>query len=83
MGFDLIGTFKQTDPVKILFSVGATLDLSTGGFIPGLKGDMILCGGLAPINGITGPGNSFKSALMHFLILTVLNRYKEAMGIES
>ena len=82
MSFDLIGTFKQTDPVKILFSVGATLDLSTGGFIPGLKGDMILCGGLAPINGITGPGNSFKSALMHFLILTVLNRYKEAMGIE-
>ena len=82
MSLDIAGKFTQTDPVKILFNVGATLDLSTGGYVPGLKGDMILCGGLAPINGITGPGNSFKSALMHFIIMTVLDRYKEAMGIE-
>lgn len=82
MSLDIVGKFKQTDPVKILYNVGATLDLSTGGYIPGMKGDMILCGGLAPINGITGPGNSFKSALMHFIIMTVLDRYKEAMGIE-
>lgn len=82
MALDIMGKFKQTDPVKILYCIGATLDLSTGGYIPGLRGDMILCGGLAPINGITGPGNSFKSALMHFIIMTVLDRYKEAMGIE-
>ena len=82
MSLDIAGKFTQTDPVKILFNVGATLDLSTGGYVPGLKGDMVLCGGLAPINGITGPGNSFKSALMHFIIMTVLDRYKEAMGIE-
>ncbi len=82
MSLDIAGKFTQTDPVKILFNVGATLDLSTGGYVPGLRGDMVLCGGLAPINGITGPGNSFKSALMHFIIMTVLDRYKEAMGIE-
>ena len=82
MSLDIAGKFTQTDPVKILFNVGATLDLSTGGYVPGLKGDMVLCGGLAPINGITGPGNSFKSALMHFIIMTVLDRYKEARAIE-
>ena len=82
MTIDLVGKFRQTDPVKILFNIGATLDLSTGGYIPGIKGDMVLCGGLAPINGITGPGNSFKSALMHFIIMTVLDRYKQSMGIE-
>ena len=43
---------------------------------------MILNGGVGGIVGITGPGNMFKSTLVHFMNLTVADRFRYS-GVES
>jgi hypothetical protein len=45
-----------------------------------MKGENILNGGVANIEGVTGPGNSFKSTIAHFRMLKVLLNYVVATG---
>lgn len=62
--------------IKPMMNVGALLDIPTGTYITGEKGETILNGGLPSIIGTAGPGNAFKSTFIHYLALTVANRYK-------
>lgn len=63
-----------------LFNVGCLFDIQTGKYVPGVRGEMILNGGVAPIEGVTGIGNSFKSTVMHYRMLQVFKRYLESFG---
>ena len=66
--------FTQIPVVKIMINVGAGLDIPTGTYAEGRRGEHILNGGLAPLTGIVGRGNSFKSTFMHYMFLTAMAR---------
>lgn len=70
--------FESATSVKILINIGATLDIPTGHFAKGLKGEYILNGGLAFLTGITGIGNNFKSTIAHFMNLSAMNKIMES-----
>jgi hypothetical protein len=62
-------------------NVGCLFDIMTGRWVTGSRGETILNGGLAPFTGVGGPPNHFKSALSHYLNLTVLDRYRKPGGL--
>lgn len=81
MGFSSFNkSFKQAAQFRPLYNVGCLFDLQTGRYQKGVKGENILNGGVDRTEGVTGPGNSMKSTLMHFRLLMVLHRYSNAAG---
>lgn len=56
-------------------NVGALMDIPTGRLEKGAKGESIINGGLSNLMGITGIGNSNKTLLLTYCILTVLIRF--------
>lgn len=79
-GYKFTPKFKSTVPFRPLFNVGALMDIQTGRYFKGMKGENILNGGVAQVEGITAIGNSYKSTIMHHRQLTVLARYIQAAG---
>lgn len=67
-------TIEQAEPIIPLINVGACLDIPTGVFVKGYRGENILLGGMGPLTGMTGPGNSYKSTIMHFMTLSAADR---------
>lgn len=55
--------------VKLLLNIGGGLDIVTGNWSTGKYGESILNGGLGFITGQVGPGNAFKSTLLHGMLL--------------
>lgn len=76
----MFAKFKQAKPFRPQFSIGCLFDVATGRYEKGMKGENILNGGVANIEGVTGPGNSFKSTIAHFRMLKVLMNYLVATG---
>lgn len=72
--------FKSTTPFRPMPNVGALMDIQTGKYFVGMQGESILNGGVAQIEGYTGPGNSMKSTLMWFRLLMVFLRYEMSTG---
>lgn len=72
--------FNPAPAVKIMINVGALLDITTGTYIEGRYGEHILNGGLAPLTGIVGIGNNFKSTVMHFQQLVAMARMAQSTG---
>lgn len=66
--------FTPAPIVKVMVNIGATLDIPTGNFTEGARGEHILNGGLAPLTGVVGIGNNFKSTTMHYMFLTAMAR---------
>ena len=66
--------FNPIPAVKVLINIGAGLDIPTGEYIEGRHGEYILNGGLAPLTGVVGFGNNFKSTFMHFMMLMAMAR---------
>lgn len=52
---------KAMPYMKLCFNTGALYDIPTGSYVLGDKGQAVLNGGLAPIEAVTGGGNTFKS----------------------
>ena len=67
MSNNMFAKFSQAKPFRIAYNVGCLQDISTGRYEKGMKGENILNGGVAAIEGVTGPGNSFKSSLAYSL----------------
>lgn len=65
---------RQSRPMKVMINLGACFDIPTGRYLVGKHGESILNGGLANLTGMTGIGNSFKSTILHYKLLTVLAR---------
>lgn len=64
---------NKTKP-KLYINIGAMLDIPTASITTGIKGETIYNGGLGSFTGVTGPGNSYKSVLLHYMSLSALNR---------
>jgi hypothetical protein len=66
--------FTPMDPVKIVINIGAGLDIPTGMWLKGRHGENILLGGLGALTGLAGRGNMFKSTILHYMMLSAMNR---------
>ena len=66
--------FGQKVMPKILINIGALMDIPTATLVVGLKGETIYNGGLSQITGVVGRGNTFKSTIMHYMILSAANK---------
>ena len=63
----------RTQP-KMLINIGACLDIPTASIVIGNRGETIFNGGLGQVTGVVGPGNSFKSTLLHYMMLSAANK---------
>lgn len=70
--------FKPIVEHKSLWNIGGTFDIPTGYWIPGIYGEKILLGGLGPMTSIAGPGNMYKSTILHFMMLSAMAKVFEA-----
>lgn len=66
--------FTRAPVVKVMINIGCLMDIPTGTYIKGLRGESILNGGLGSLTGFVGMGNSFKSTLMHYSMLAAMSR---------
>ena len=75
----LINLYKTTpkintiDPYKIHYNVGSLLDIPTGEYVIGARGENILNGGLGVLTGLAGKPNSYKSTLSSYMVLKALD----------
>lgn len=67
--------FKNTeaDNTLIRYNVGCYFDILNGRFMSGRHGETVLNGGLSTLTGIGGAANSYKSTLMDYFTLKILN----------
>lgn len=74
IGFgDLLTASK---PIRPALNIGAGFDIPTGSYRFGQHGESILNGGLSPFTAVVGKGNTFKTAIMMFMMGRVLERYQ-------
>lgn len=66
---------------RLYINIGALLDIPTSSLVVGKKGETILNGGLGPVVGITGGGNTFKSVLSHYMMLSACDKFYRS-GLE-
>lgn len=68
--------FERPANVKIMINIGATLDLPTGFYVKTKDGDHCLVGGLGAITAVVGRGNRYKSTIMHYMMLSAMDRIR-------
>lgn len=66
--------FEQPSNIKLLINIGCLLDVPTGFFVRGKYGENILVGGLGAITAVVGRGNRFKSTILHYMMLSAVDR---------
>ena len=76
--FDII---PKAPSIRPALSVGGLFDIVTGNYHPGKNGECILNGGMAAVNSVAGPGNTFKSEILNHLFFTPLARYSCSKGL--
>ncbi len=77
---DFLQSLKPAPILRPMFNVGCLIDILCGRYYTGKYGESILNGGLAHINGICGRGNTFKTVILFFMYLRVLDRINQAAG---
>lgn len=71
-----LSTIRPAPLIRAMFNLGFPFDIPTGSYETGKYGESILNAGLAPITGIGGRGNVFKSTIADDMLITVLDRYE-------
>ena len=66
--------FKPVDAYKVLYNVGCLMDLPTGFYVKGMKGENIVNGGLGSLVAIVGKPNVFKSTIAHYMTLSAASK---------
>lgn len=66
---------KRTELMTPFINVGSCLDIPTGRYYLGKYGEHILNGGLTNVLGVTGPGNSYKSELIEYMMRQMIRRF--------
>jgi len=64
---------NKTKPV-IFYNVGSFFDIPTGNIVIGRKGESLINGGIARIFAVVGPGNNYKSTLLHWFMLSAADK---------
>lgn len=70
--------FQEVEPFKIYYNIGSLLDIPTGSYVKGQKGENVLNGGLGVLTAIAGKGNTFKSTITHYMILSAASKVAES-----
>lgn len=65
---------ESIDPYKILYNIGCLMDLPTGSYVRGMKGENIINGGFGALIAMVGRPNVFKSTIMHFMTLSTASK---------
>lgn len=73
-------SLRQPAPVMFSIPTGALMDIPTGEYLVGTHDQRVFLGGLAFITGIVGPGNSFKTTIMRYMILSALARMDKTVS---
>mgnify|MGYP001627056816 CR=1 FL=1 len=71
-------TFSEVDSCKIFYNVGALLDIPTGRYVRGMRGENILNGGLSIFTAIMGKGNTYKSKIARYMMLSAASKAAES-----
>lgn len=66
--------FKEIDPYKFYYNVGSLLDIPTGFYVKGQKGENLLNGGHSVLSAVVGRGNTFKSTIAHYITLSAAEK---------
>lgn len=75
----LASNMSAAPRVKILINVGCLLDIPTGTYITGKYGESVLNGGLGPVSGVVGRGNTFKSTLAIYQEFCAFSRIMQSV----
>lgn len=67
-------TMNLPPPVMYAMTVGSLLDIPTGEYLKGTHDQNVFLGGIGNITGIVGPGNSFKTTIMRYMVFSALSR---------
>jgi len=79
---DILGKAGAKIRMKPLINVGCGIDIPTGNFVTGARGEKIVLGGLSGTEGFAGLGNNFKSTIMHFFMIRAMDRMTCSLGEE-
>lgn len=77
---DFLESLKPSPTIRPQYNIGCLFDIPVGRYHTGKYGDQILNGGLAYITGICGRGNTFKTVILLFMFLRVLDRIAGSKG---
>lgn len=69
--------------VKPMINIGAGFDIPTGNFLKGVHGQMVFNGGLGNLQAIVGIGNTFKSTIEHYMMVSAVARMGEEATLET
>lgn len=76
MALSFLQSVVPAPPLRPQFNVGCMFDIQCGNWLYGKYGEAILNGGVAHVTGVTGRGNTFKTVLLLFFFLQILDRYE-------
>lgn len=65
--------FTEVEPNKIFYNIGALMDIPTGRYVRGQKGENIMNGGLSVFTAIMGKGNTYKTKIARYMMLAAAN----------
>lgn len=74
-------SFTAAPEILPFLNLGCGFDIPTGSYMIGKHGESLLNGGLSYLTGIAGGGNKFKSTILWYMLLTVLDRYQGSEGV--
>ena len=78
---DILQGLKPAPFLRPALNIGCGFDILTGQYYTGKFGESLLSGGVSHLTGIVGRGNMFKTALMLFMMIRVLDRYAETYAL--
>ena len=61
-----------------LINIGGLLDVPTAALVTGAKGETIYNGGSGQVTAIVGRGNTYKSTIMHYMVLSAASKLLSA-----
>lgn len=67
-------TFEKPPCIKMIYNIGCLMDIPTGFFIRGARGENVLLGGLSSITAIVGRGNRYKTTLLNYMMLSAADK---------
>jgi len=66
--------FERPAAVKAVINIGCLMDIPTGFYVRGIRGEQVFVGGLGSLTSVCGRGNLFKSTILHYMMLSAANR---------
>lgn len=66
--------FKEVDPCKVFYNIGALLDIPTGKYVRGEKGENLMNGGLSVFTAVMGKPNTYKTKVARFMMLSAASK---------